>query len=157
MKTKKILIVMGSSSDAKFMSECAKVLDDFSLGYDMVVSSAHRAPGRTRELAARAGENGYSIIIAGAGGAAHLAGAMASETMLPVIGVPLPSSYLSGMDALLSTVQMPGGIPVATVAIGEAGAKNAALLALEILALNDRSLNRKLLKYRRDLAGSKKK
>ncbi|MCL4558494.1 MAG: 5-(carboxyamino)imidazole ribonucleotide mutase [Deltaproteobacteria bacterium] len=154
MKTKKILIVMGSGSDAKFMTECAKVLEGFSIGYDMVVSSAHRTPRRTREIAARAGEKGYSIIIAGAGGAAHLAGAMASETILPVIGVPLPSSYLSGMDALLSTVQMPGGIPVATVAIGEAGAKNAALLAVEILALSNRSLHKKLMRYRQDLAGS---
>ena len=157
MKTKKILIVMGSGSDAKFMTECARVLEGFSIGYDMVISSAHRAPRRTREIAARADEKGYSIIIAGAGGAAHLAGAMASETILPVIGVPLPSSYLSGMDALLSTVQMPGGIPVATVAIGEAGAKNAALLAVEILALSDSSLHKKLMRYRQDLAGNVEK
>ncbi|MGC8685291.1 MAG: AIR carboxylase family protein, partial [bacterium] len=100
MNTKKVLIVMGSSSDEKFMSECAKVLDSFSVSYDMVVSSAHRTPDKTRKLAVEAKDNGYSVIIAGAGGAAHLAGVIASETVLPVIGVPLPSSYLSGMDAL---------------------------------------------------------
>ncbi len=154
MDTKKILIVMGSGSDEKFMSECAKVLDSFNVGYDMVVSSAHRTPEKTRALSVKAREHGYRVIIAGAGGAAHLAGVIASETVLPVIGVPLPSSYLSGMDALLSTVQMPGGIPVATVAIGEAGAKNAALLAIEILALGDESLHRKLIEYRQTLAGS---
>jgi 5-(carboxyamino)imidazole ribonucleotide mutase len=152
MGTKKILIVMGSSSDEKYMSECAKVLDGFSIEYDLVVSSAHRTPDKTRELATKAKDNGYSVIIAGAGGAAHLAGVIASETVLPVIGVPLPSSYLSGMDALLSTVQMPGGIPVATMAIGEAGAKNAALLALEILAISDDTLYKRLLEYRQSLA-----
>ncbi len=159
MATKKILIVMGSSSDEKFMSDCAKVLDGFSVGYDMVVSSAHRMPDKTREIAVKAKDRGYGVIIAGAGGAAHLAGVIASETVLPVIGVPLPSSYLSGMDALLSTVQMPGGIPVATVAIGEAGAKNAALLAIEILALQEESLHKKLVEYRQTLAQnvSKKK
>ena len=145
---------MGSSSDEKFMSESAKVLESFSVGYDMVVSSAHRTPDKTRDLAVKAKENGYCIIIAGAGGAAHLAGVIASETLLPVIGVPLPSSYLSGMDALLSTVQMPGGIPVATVAIGEAGAKNAALLAIEILALQDDALHKKLIDYRKTFSKS---
>ncbi len=145
---------MGSSSDEKFMSESAKVLESFSVGYDMVVSSAHRTPDKTRDLAVKAKENGYRVIIAGAGGAAHLAGVIASETLLPVIGVPLPSSYLSGMDALLSTVQMPGGIPVATVAIGEAGAKNAALLAIEILALQDDSLHKKIIDYRKTFSKS---
>ncbi len=145
---------MGSSSDEKFMSESAKVLESFSVGYDMVVSSAHRTPDKTRDLAVKAKENGYRVIIAGAGGAAHLAGVIASETLLPVIGVPLPSSYLSGMDALLSTVQMPGGIPVATVAIGEAGAKNAALLAIEVLALQDDSLHKKLIDYRKTFSKS---
>ncbi|MCL4469423.1 MAG: 5-(carboxyamino)imidazole ribonucleotide mutase [Deltaproteobacteria bacterium] len=154
MDTKKVLIVMGSSSDEKFMSESAKVLESFSVGYDMVVSSAHRTPDKTRDLAVKAKENGYRVIIAGAGGAAHLAGVIASETLLPVIGVPLPSSYLSGMDALLSTVQMPGGIPVATVAIGEAGAKNAALLAIEVLALQDDSLHKKLIDYRKTFSKS---
>ena len=120
----------------------------------MVVSSAHRTPEKTRDLAVKAKENGYRVIIAGAGGAAHLAGVIASGTLLPVIGVPLPSSYLSGMDALLSTVQMPGGIPVATVAIGEAGAKNAALLAIEILALQDESLYKKLIDYRKGFSKS---
>ena len=145
---------MGSSSDEKFMLESAKVLESFSVGYDMVVSSAHRTPDKTRDLAVKAKENGYRVIIAGAGGAAHLAGVIASETLLPVIGVPLPSSYLSGMDALLSTVQMPGGIPVATVAIGEAGAKNAALLAIEVLALQDDSLHKKLIDYRKTFSKS---
>ena len=148
MNKKQILIIIGSSSDEKFMSECAKILDAFHIGYEMIVSSAHRTPDKTRQLAKSAKEKGFNIIIAGAGGAAHLAGAIASETVLPVIGVPLPTSYLSGMDALLSTVQMPGGIPVATVAIGESGAKNAALLAIEILALNDQSLYKKLIEYR---------
>ncbi len=157
MNKKQILIVIGSTSDEKFMSGCLQILDKFSIGYDMVVSSAHRMPQKTRELAAGAKGNGYQVVIAGAGGAAHLAGALASETVLPVIGVPLPTSYLSGMDALLSTVQMPGGIPVATVAIGESGAKNAALLAIEILALNDELLNKRLLEYRHILAGSVKK
>ena len=145
---------MGSGSDEKFMSESAKVLESFLVGYDMVVSSAHRTPEKTRDLAVKAKENGYRVIIAGAGGAAHLAGVIASGTLLPVIGVPLPSSYLSGMDALLSTVQMPGGIPVATVAIGEAGAKNAALLAIEILALQDESLHKKLIDYRKGFSKS---
>ena len=154
MDTKKVLIVMGSGSDEKFMSESAKVLESFSVGYDMVVSSAHRTPEKTRDLAVKAKENGYRVIIAGAGGAAHLAGVIASGTLLPVIGVPLPSSYLSGMDALLSTVQMPGGIPVATVAIGEAGAKNAALLAIEVLALQDESLYKKLIDYRKGFSKS---
>ena len=154
MDTKKVLIVMGSGSDEKFMSESAKVLESFLVGYDMVVSSAHRTPEKTRDLAVKAKENGYRVIIAGAGGAAHLAGVIASGTLLPVIGVPLPSSYLSGMDALLSTVQMPGGIPVATVAIGEAGAKNAALLAIEILALQDESLHKKLIDYRKGFSKS---
>ncbi len=157
MNKKQILIVMGSSSDEKFMSECAKILDSFGIGYDMVVSSAHRTPQKTREIAVKAKESGYRVIIAGAGGAAHLAGVIASETVLPVIGVPLPSSHLSGMDALLSTVQMPGGIPVATVAIGEPGAKNAGLLAVEILALTDESLHKKLLEYRHTLAMSVEK
>ncbi|MCL4479075.1 MAG: 5-(carboxyamino)imidazole ribonucleotide mutase [Deltaproteobacteria bacterium] len=148
MNKKQILIIIGSSSDEKFMSECVKILDSFHAGYEMIVSSAHRTPDKTRQLAKSAKEKGFNIIIAGAGGAAHLAGAIASETVLPVIGVPLPTSYLSGMDALLSTVQMPGGIPVATVAIGESGAKNAALLAIEILALNDHSLYKKLIEYR---------
>ncbi len=152
MNNKKILIVMGSSSDEKFMSESAKVLDSFSVSYDMLVSSAHRTPGKTRDLAVQAKDNGYGVIIAGAGGAAHLAGVLASQTVLPVIGVPLPSSYLSGMDALLSTVQMPGGIPVATVAIGEAGAKNAALLAIEILAVHDEALHKKLIEYRQSFS-----
>lgn len=148
---------MGSSSDEKFMSGCAGILDSFGIGYDMIVSSAHRTPRKTRELAVKAKDSGYRVIIAGAGGAAHLAGVIASETVLPVIGVPLPSSYLSGMDSLLSTVQMPGGIPVATVAIGEAGAKNAGLLAVEILALSDEPLHNKLLAYRETLARSVEK
>jgi phosphoribosylaminoimidazole carboxylase PurE protein len=143
---------MGSKSDMPVMERTCKVLDGFGIDYEMLVLSAHRTPAKTREFARSAARKGIKVIIAGAGMAAHLAGAVASETLLPVIGVPLPGSHLGGVDALYSTVQMPSGIPVATVAIGAAGATNAAILAAEILALSDAAVRKKLTAYRRRIA-----
>jgi len=145
-------IVMGSSSDIEIMEEAAKVLKDFGITYEMTISSAHRSPKRTAEYARSAVERGLEVIIAGAGSAAHLAGVIASETILPIIGVPIDSSPLRGLDSLLSTVQMPAGIPVATMAIGKAGAKNAGIFAAEILATKHPEILEKLLSYRRRLA-----
>lgn len=141
---------MGSDSDLPVMSEASKVLEEFGVGYDMTISSAHRSPERTEELVAKAKADGVKVIIAGAGMAAHLAGVIAARFPLPVIGVPLESGVLSGVDALLSTMQMPPGIPVATVAIN--GAKNAGILAVEILATSDKELERKLVEYKKKLA-----
>ena len=138
---KKVGIVMGSTSDLPVVQKCADVLKEFGVPYEMHVYSAHRTPAEAREFAANARANGFGVIVAAAGMAAHLAGAMAAGTTLPVIGIPIKSS-LDGMDALLATVQMPSGIPVATVAID--GAKNAAFLAAEILALGDAELTEKL-------------
>ncbi len=132
-------ILMGSINDRSVMQSCADTLDRFGVAYDWQVSSAHRTPAATHAFASSARERGISVLICGAGGAAHLAGAVAAATTLPVIGVPIDVS-LDGLDALLATVQMPGGIPVATVAIGKAGAKNAAILALQILATTDLEL-----------------
>lgn len=146
---KEVLIIMGSTSDKPVMKAAEKVLDDFGVGYEAVVSSAHRNPRKTRDIAAHAMDEGYRIIIAGAGYAAHLAGVIASETTLPIIGVPIASSPLKGMDALFSTVQMPAGIPVACMGIGESGAKNAALFAIEILAMESNSYRRKLEEMRK--------
>jgi phosphoribosylaminoimidazole carboxylase PurE protein len=144
-KTKaKVLILMGSDSDLPVMLETTKVLDGFAIAYDITVSSAHRTPERTLKLASGAEKRGIKIIIAGAGAAAHLAGFVASKTTLPVIGIPIDATAMHGLDAMLATVQMPGGIPVATMAIGKAGAKNAGLFATEILALSDKKLARKL-------------
>ena len=126
MKKPLVGIVMGSDSDLPVMDEALKVLDFFSIDYEVTISSAHRTPERTSEFSKNARTRGFDVIIAGAGWAAHLAGVIASETILPVIGVPIDSSPLNGFDALLSTVQMPGGIPVATMCIGKAGAKNLA-------------------------------
>src|SRR5205807_4483629 len=123
-----VSIVMGSDSDLEIMNEAARVLDDFGIPYEIDVTSAHRSPARTGEFARKAASRGIKAIIAGAGGAAHLAGVIAAETTLPVIGVPIPS-VLNGLDSLLSMVQMPAGIPVATVAIGKAGETNAGILA----------------------------
>ena len=128
-------VVMGSKSDADVMKACLEQLEDLKIPYEGKVISAHRTPDQTREFAENAAERGLEVIIAGAGWSAHLAGTIAAHTLLPVIGVPIDSSSLQGMDALLSTVQMPPGIPVATVAIGKGGAKNAAILAAQILAL----------------------
>ena len=147
-----VIIVMGSDSDLPVMEEGAKVLAEFGVPYEMRISSAHRSPKRTARLAAEAAGRGVRVIIAGAGMAAHLAGVIAAETTLPVIGVPMGGSALNGMDALYSTVQMPGGIPVATMAIGKAGAKNAGIFAIEILALGDPGLKEKLGAYRDRMA-----
>jgi phosphoribosylaminoimidazole carboxylase PurE protein len=145
-------IVMGSTSDAEIMNGAAEVLEELGISHEILVSSVHRNPERTREWARGASGRGIRIVIAGAGAAAHLAGALASETLLPVIGVPLASSPLSGFDALLSTVQMPAGVPVATMGVGRSGAKNAALLAARILALTDSDVARRLDAYRDRLA-----
>lgn len=145
-------IVMGSSSDIEIMEEAARVLKDFGIPYEMTIASAHRSPKRTAEYAGSAIERGIEVIIAGAGGAAHLAGVIASETILPVIGVPIDSSPLNGLDSLLSTVQMPGGIPVATMAIGKAGSKNAGIFAAQILGLKYPEILEKLTHYRKKLA-----
>src|ERR1051326_4886852 len=123
-----VSIVMGSDSDLEIMNEAARILKEFAIPYEIDVTSAHRSPARTAEYARKAAERGVRVIIAGAGGAAHLAGVIAAETILPVIGVPIPSTSLQGLDSLLSIVQMPAGIPVATVAIGKPGAANAGIL-----------------------------
>lgn len=147
-----VAIVMGSDSDLPVMEEAANSLRELSVPYTMMVASAHRAPDLLRTWIRTVESQGVRVIIAGAGGAAHLAGVVASETLLPVIGVPLDSSPLHGLDALLSTVQMPGGVPVATVAIGKAGAKNAGVLAARILALQDEPLAKRLAEYRLKMA-----
>jgi phosphoribosylaminoimidazole carboxylase PurE protein len=145
-------IVMGSASDRSIMEEAAGILGRFQVPFEMIVASAHRSPERTREYARTAHERGLKVIIAGAGGAAHLAGSIAAETVLPVIGVPIDSSPLQGMDALLATVQMPAGIPVATMAVGKAGAKNAGVLAVQILSIGNPELHKKLEEYKKELA-----
>jgi phosphoribosylaminoimidazole carboxylase PurE protein len=147
-----VSIVMGSDSDLEIMREAGKALDEFGIAYEMDITSAHRSPARTSEFARQAAGRGIRVIIAGAGGAAHLAGVIAAETTLPVIGVPIPSSALQGLDSLLATVQMPAGIPVATVAIGKAGATNAGILAAQVLALADDGIARKLAAYKQKLA-----
>jgi len=147
-----VLIVMGSDSDLPTMEEAANVLSDFGVPFEMRISSAHRSPKRTAQLSREAAGRGVQLIIAAAGMAAHLAGVIAAETTLPVIGVPMGGGPLSGMDALYATVQMPGGIPVATMAIGKAGAKNAGLFAVQILSLADPALSRKFAAYREQLA-----
>jgi len=147
-----VSIVMGSDSDLEIMREAAKALASFDLAYEIDVTSAHRSPERTAQFAHDARARGIRVIIAGAGGAAHLAGVIAAHTTLPVIGVPIPSTSLNGLDSLLSTVQMPAGIPVATVAIGKAGATNAGILAAQILAVADRKLAEKLDAYKEKLA-----
>ena len=141
-------IIMGSKSDWPTMEEAANVLDDFGIGYAAEVVSAHRTPDKMIKYAETASARGLRIIIAGAGGAAHLPGMVAAKTTLPVLGVPVKSRALAGLDSLLSIAQMPAGIPVATFAIGPAGAKNAALFAASILALDDAALARKLAKFR---------
>lgn len=141
-------IVMGSDSDLAVMEQAGAVLAELGVPYTMTVASAHRAPDLLRTWVRKAESEGVRVIIAGAGGAAHLAGVVAAETLLPVIGVPLDSSSLQGWDALLATVQMPGGVPVATMAIGKAGAKNAGVLAARILALQDEGLAKRLVEYR---------
>jgi 5-(carboxyamino)imidazole ribonucleotide mutase len=141
-------IVMGSASDWETMKAAAKVLEEFGVGYEAKAMSAHRTPKAVAAWTEGAQKSGMKAIIAAAGGAAHLAGVVAAHTTLPVLGVPMPSKHLQGVDSLLSTVQMPKGIPVATLAIGEAGAANAALFAVAILALSDASLGKKLQQFR---------
>ena len=145
-------ILMGSDSDLPTMGEAAKVLREFDVPFEIHISSAHRTPDRVIRFARDAEKRGLRVLIAGAGGAAHLAGVTAAHTLLPVIGVPMEGGALHGLDALLSTVQMPGGIPVATVAIGKPGARNAGLLAVQILALTDPRLRRDLLAFRRRMS-----
>jgi len=149
-----ISIVMGSDSDLEIMREAAKALEGFGIGYEIDVTSAHRSPERTAEFARKAADRGIRVIIAGAGGAAHLAGVIAAHTTLPVIGVPIPSTALNGLDSLLATVQMPAGIPVATVAIGKAGATNAGILAAQILGLSSAAIGKKLSAHKENLANS---
>jgi phosphoribosylaminoimidazole carboxylase PurE protein len=144
-------IVMGSDSDLPVMEEAEKILEQFHVPFEVTLSSAHRSPDRTHRYTMSAEEKGLEVIIVGAGAAAHLAGVIAAKTTLPVIGVPIDSSPLKGMDALLSTVQMPGGIPVATMAVGKAGARNAAILAVQILALKYPSLKDTLKGYKKRL------
>lgn len=147
-----VSIVMGSDSDLDIMREAAKSLEEFGIAYEIDVTSAHRSPDRTAEFAKQAAGRGIRVIIAGAGGAAHLAGVIAAHTNLPVIGVPIPSTSLNGMDSLLATVQMPAGIPVATVAIGKPGATNAGILAAQILAVADQAIASKMKTHKEKLA-----
>jgi len=147
-----VSIVMGSDSDLPVMEETVKILEAFAIPHELYLTSAHRTPERTTAFCRGAAKRGVRVIIVGAGAAAHLAGVIASQTLLPVIGVPIDATSLQGLDALFATVQMPGGIPVATMAIGKAGAKNAALLAIRILALEDADLLKKLQTYVRKMA-----
>lgn len=148
----RVLIIMGSDSDMPIMQESADVLKEFGIPYEITISSAHRSPERTVRIIKEAEGKGVEVIIAGAGGAAHLAGFIASHTLIPVIGVPIDSSPLKGIDALYSTLQMPSGIPVATMAIGKAGARNAGIFAAQILAIKDESMQKKLKEHRRMMA-----
>jgi len=147
-------IVMGSASDWASVEPAARLLQDWGIGLDVTVASAHRAPGLVQEYARTAAGRGLKVIIAAAGHAAHLAGVLAAETILPVIGIPLPSSSLQGLDSLLSTVMMPAGVPVATMALGASGAKNAAVFAAQILALSDPAMRARLEQHKKDLAAS---
>jgi len=147
-----VSIVMGSDSDLEIMREAGRALAEFGIAYEIDVTSAHRSPDRTADYARNAAHRGIRVIIAGAGGAAHLAGVIAAHTTLPVIGVPIPSTSLQGMDSLLATVQMPAGIPVATVAIGKPGATNAGILAAQIVAVADASVAKKLEAHKEKLA-----
>ena len=149
-----ISILMGSKSDYEIMREAVKILEKFQIPYELIITSAHRTPNRTHSYVKEAEARGAKVFICGAGMAAHLAGVVASLTTRPVIGVPMPTGMMDGLDALLSTVQMPGGMPVATLAVGKAGAKNAAYLALQILATTDDELKAKLEEDR--IAGAKK-
>ena len=144
-------IIMGSDSDAQIMQETTKVLQQFGIPYEIGVYSAHRSPHRTLEYVRTARDRGLKILIAGAGASAHLAGVTAAESILPVIGVPIDSSPLSGLDALMATVQMPPGVPVATMGVGKSGATNAGMLAVEILALSNDSLTQRLVDYKAKL------
>jgi phosphoribosylaminoimidazole carboxylase PurE protein len=152
MKHPLVGIIMGSDSDLPMMSEAVKALEKFGIAYEIEIMSAHRTPARAHEYATTALKRGLKVLIAAAGAAAHLAGVIAANTTLPVIGVPMGTSSLNGLDALLSTVQMPGGIPVATMAIDKAGAMNAAIFAAEILGLSDPAVAKRLVEHKEDLA-----
>src|ERR1700704_371997 len=152
MSEPQVSIVMGSDSDLEIMREAGKALEEFGITYEIDVTSAHRSPDRTADYARKAAGRGIRVIIAGAGGAAHLAGVIAAHTTLPVIGVPIPSTSLQGMDSLLATVQIPAVIPVATVAIGKPGATNAGILAAQILGVADASIAQKLDSHKEKLA-----
>jgi phosphoribosylamine--glycine ligase len=147
-----VLIVMGSDSDMHVMEGAVALLREFGISYDIVIASAHRTPERTTKLAVDAERTGIQVIIAGAGMAAHLAGVLASHTIIPVVGVPIDSSPLHGIDALVSTVQMPPGVPVATMAIGKAGAKNAAVLSAQIIGLKDPHVAKRLRAFKKKMA-----
>ncbi len=147
-----VIIFIGSESDLEVVTDAGRILDEFGVSYRLEVTSAHRSPERTRTLISESESQGAKVFIAVAGKAAHLAGFVAGHTSLPVIGVPVESAGLGGMDALLSTVQMPKGVPVATMGLGKAGAFNAAILAVQILSLEDPNLKKKLAEYKRALA-----
>ena len=147
-----VAILMGSDSDFEIMKESGDALDEFKIPYEFQVLSAHRSPQSVSEFASQAHGKGFKVLIAGAGGAAHLAGVVAAHTILPVIGVPIPSTPLNGFDSLLSTVQMPAGIPVATVSVGKAGARNAGILAAQMIALSEAVLSKALVDFKKRLA-----
>ena len=147
-----VSVVMGSDSDFPIMSETINVLEDFGIPHEVFLTSAHRSPERTTSFAKGAAKKGIKVVIVGAGAAAHLAGVIASQSLLPVIGIPIDATALGGIDALLSIAQMPGGVPVATMAVGRAGAKNAALLAIRILAVEDKNLQKKLQAFIQKMA-----
>lgn len=146
---RKVGIIMGSDSDLEVMAEAAKIFEEFGVSYEITVASAHRAPNLVHKYATSAKDRGVKVIIAGAGGAAHLAGVIASLTTIPVIGIPIKAKSLDGLDSLLSTVGMPSGVPVATVGIN--AGKNAGLLAVQILAINDKNLEEKMISYKNKL------
>ena len=154
MANPQVSIIMGSDSDLEIMKDAAKALSDFGISHEIQILSAHRSPERVTKFCKDLKKRGIQVVIAGAGGAAHLAGVVAAHTILPVIGVPINSSPLAGLDSLLSTVQMPSGIPVATVAIGKAGAANAGILAAQILGVRSKPLQNKLEKHKKKLVHS---
>ena len=152
IETPLVSIVMGSDSDLDRMAEAAKVLEEFDIPFEITISSAHRSPEMTMEYATTARDRGIHVIIAGAGRAAHLAGVIAAHTTLPVVGVPIDGGPLDGVDALYSTVQLPPGVPVATMAIGSGGARNAGIFAVQVLSLNNPDLQTKLQAYKTELS-----
>lgn len=154
MSDPQVSIVMGSDSDLETMKEATRILDEFGVSFEIQVLSAHRSPELVADFAKKLRQRGVSVVIAGAGGAAHLAGVVAAHTTLPVIGVPINSTPLNGLDSLLATVQMPSGIPVATVAIGPSGAANAGILAVQIMAVGSKTLQEKLVKHKVNLQDS---
>lgn len=153
MSQSQVLVIMGSESDFDSMKPCIGILDEFKISNEVVVASAHRTPHEVEKIAREAADNGVQVIIAAAGMAAHLAGVIAAHTVLPVIGVPMDGGALNGVDALYATVQMPGGIPVATMGIGKHGGKNAAYHTIQILALGDASIRERIVAYRAGLTG----